>query len=199
MIAARKVHARVAEAAEGRLPDWAVAGPERRAHMARVAALLDEWAEALGREEAERTRWRAAGWLHVALREERPEALRALVSERFRDLPGKVLHGPAAAERLRSEGVTDAALLDAIAFHTIGDAGLGTLGRALYAADFLEPGRAFLVEWRAALRARMPSDLDGVVREIVRSRIDHLHERGMPVRPETLGLLDALDPERRRA
>ena len=195
MIAARKVHARIAEAAEGRLPDWAVAGPERRAHMARVAALLDEWAEALGLEEPERVRWRAAGWLHDALRDERPEALGPLVPERFRSLPGKVLHGPAAAERLRREGVTSADLLDAVSFHTIGDASLGRLGRALYAADFLEPGRAFLPEWRAELRARMPGQLEDVLREIVRARMGNLLERDMPVRPETVGLWNALCPE----
>jgi HD superfamily phosphohydrolase YqeK len=192
MIAARKLHARVAEAAEGRLPDWAVAGAERRAHMGRVAALLDEWARSLGLDEAERARWRAAAWLHDALRDERPEALRSLVPERFRDLPGKVLHGPAAAERLRSEGVTSADLLDAVAFHTIGDAGLGTLGRALYVADFLEPGRPFLREWRAELRGQMPRELDDVLREIVRARIGHLLESEMHVRSETVGLWNVL-------
>ena len=195
MIAARKVHARIAEAAEGRLPDWSVAGSERRAHMGRVAALLDEWAEALGLDEPERLRWRAAGWLHDALRDERPDALRPLVPERFRGLPGKILHGPAASERLRADGVTSADLLDAVAFHTLGDAGLGRLGRALYAADFLDPGRAFLPEWRAALRARMPEELDGVVREIVRARIGHLLERELPLRPETVGLWNALTSE----
>ena len=199
MIAARKVHALVAEAAEGRLPEWTVAGPERRAHMGRVAALLDLWAEGTGLDEQERVRWRAAGWLHDALRDEHPDALRPLVPERFRGLPGKVLHGPAAAERLRAEGVASADLLDAIAFHTIGDAGLGTLGRALYAADFLEPGRTFLAEWRAGLRARMPRDLDVVLREIVRARIGNLLERGMPVRPETVGLWNALASEGRRS
>lgn len=195
MIAAEDVHALVEEAAEGRLPAWAVAGAERRAHMGRVAALLDEWAERLHLIGAERLRWRAAGWLHDALRDERPEALRPWLPERFRTLPGKLLHGPAAAERLRAEGVADEELLEAIALHTLGSASFGRLGRALYCADFLEPGRDFLPEWRAELRARMPAELDEVLREIVRQRVGNLLERALPVRAETLGLWNALTSE----
>jgi len=192
MIAFERPHALVESAAQGRLPDWAVAGGERRAHMARVAALLGEWADALGLDVVDRMRWRAAGHLHDTLRDERPEALRPQVPERFRLLPGPLLHGPAAAERLREAGVADDELLHAIAFHTIGDAGLRGLGRALYAADFLEPGRAFLSDWRAELRARMPLELDAVLGEIVRARIENLLARGSPVLPETMGLWNAL-------
>lgn len=196
MIAAEDVHALVEEAAEGRLPPWAVAGPERRAHMARVAALLDEWAERLGIDGADRLRWRAVGWLHDALRDERAEALRPWVPERFGVLPGPLLHGPAAAERLRAEGVADEELLEAVALHTLGSAGFGALGHALYAADFLEPGRDFLTEWRARLRRRMPGELDDVLREIVAQRISHLLERSKPVRPETIGLWNTLASEK---
>ena len=195
MISAEDVHTLVEEAAEGRLPAWAVAGPERRAHMARVAALLDEWAERLELDDADRLRWRAAGWLHDALRDASPEVLRSWVPERFRTLPGRLLHGPAAAERLRAEGVVDDDLLEAVALHTLGSAGLGRLGRALYSADFLEPGREFLPEWRAELRRRMPSELDDVLREIVGQRIANLLERALPVRAETIGLWNALTAE----
>jgi HD superfamily phosphohydrolase YqeK len=195
MIAPEKLHALVLDAAEGRLPDWAVAGPERRAHMGRVASLLDAWAGELGLSHADRVRWRAAGWLHDALRDEDAEVLRPLVSERFRSLPGQILHGPAAAVRLAAEGVRDEELLGAVRFHTIGDAGLGVLGRALYAADFLEPGRKFLDEWRGELRARLPGELDAVLFEIVRARIGHLRERTTSVLPETMGFWNALAGE----
>jgi len=195
MIVFERPHVVVEGAARGRLPEWAVAGPERRAHMERVAGLLGWWADALGLEETDRIRWRAAGHLHDALRDEDPDALRPLVPEPFRHHPGHLLHGPAAAERLRGEGVADEELLDAVAFHTIGDARLGALGRALYAADFLEPGRRFLADWRAALRARMPGELVPVVTEIARARIENLVARGSPVLPETLGFWNALASE----
>ena len=97
-----------------------------------------------------------------------------------------MLHGPAAAARLASEGVDDRALLDAVAFHTLGYGGFGDMGQALYAADFLEPGRSFEREWRAELRARMPGDLAAVVREILAARIQRMVDKSLPIRSETM-------------
>jgi len=183
-------------AACGELPTWAVAGSERREHMSRVADLLGSWAEALDLSSDERTRWRSVGHLHDVVREERVEVLRERVPEALRGLPGLLLHGPAAAQRLRVEGVLDGELLCAIANHTIGDPEFGALGRALYAADFLEPGRTFLAEWRAELRARMPTDFDDVVYAIVRARIANLVERGTAVLPQTIHFWNSLVSER---
>ncbi len=175
------LHPIVSAAASGDLPPWAVAGPERRGHLTRVAALLGAWAEELGLDETDRVRWRAAGHLHDVLRDEEPDRLRPRVPVAEQCLPGPLLHGPAAAERLRIEGVEDGPLLTAIAWHTVGDPRFGRLGRALFAADFLEPGRTFLPDWRAALRARMPGELDGVTREVARARLTHVLERGRPL------------------
>ncbi len=170
-------------AARGQLPEWARASEKRRAHISRVAALLGEWAEALGLPEEERTRWLAAGWLHDVLREAPPEELRPLVPEAFLALPGKLLHGPAAAERLAGEA--DPELLDAIRYHTLGSSRFGRLGRALYLADFLEPGRRYEPEWTASLRARMPAEMDAVMREVVRARVRPVTESGSTLHPET--------------
>ncbi|HEX5868959.1 MAG TPA: HD domain-containing protein [Longimicrobium sp.] len=176
----------VRAAARGELPEWARASEKRRAHIARVAALLGEWARGLGLSEDEQTRWLAAGWLHDVLREAHPDELRPLVPEAFRELPGKLLHGPAAAERLAGEA--DAELLEAIRYHTLGSARFGRLGRALYLADFLEPGRRYEPEWTAALRARMPHELDAVMRDVVEARVRHVTESGSTLHPETRAL-----------
>ena len=181
----------VRAAARGELPEWARASQKRRAHIGRVAALLGEWAAALGLPEDERTRWLAAGWLHDALREADPEELRPRVPEEFRTLPGKLLHGPAAAERLA--GQADEELLDAIRYHTLGSARFGRLGRALYLADFLEPGRRYEPEWTAALRARMPHEMDAVLREVVRARVRHVEESGSTLHPETRALHEQVE------
>lgn len=186
------LHDRVVDAAEGRLPEWAEAGPERRAHIVRVVTLLDGWGRSLGLDERDLARWRAAGWLHDALREADPELLRPQVPEEMRALPGAALHGPAAAARLRAEGVEDEPLLDAVAYHTVGHPALDTLGRALYAADFLEPGRTLLPEWRAGLRSRMPEELEAVTREILGARVCHLVERGSRLQPSTVAFWNAL-------
>ena len=184
--------ASIAAAARGELPEWAVVKPKRRAHIERVARLMDEWSAALRLHDGERARWRAAAWLHDALRDEDGAALRALVPEKTRDWPGPLLHGPACAARLRSEGCEDGEILDAVAYHTLGNERLGRIGRALYLADFLEPGRDFSVEWRAALRSRMPDELDDVLVDVVAARIEHLvHDHGT-VRPETLAFWNSL-------
>lgn len=181
----------VRDAARGVLPDWARASEKRRAHIGRVAALLGEWAEVLGLPARERDRWLAAGWLHDVLREATPDELRPLVPEAFRALPPKLLHGPAAAERLAGEA--DAELLDAIRYHTLGSARFGRLGRALYLADFLEPGRRYEPEWTASLRARMPHELDAVLREVVRARVRHVEESGSVLHPETRALYEQVE------
>jgi HD superfamily phosphohydrolase YqeK len=111
----------------------------------------------------------------------------------MRDLPGPVLHGPAAADRLRSRGVTDESLLAAVAFHTLGHPEWDRLGKALCAADFLEPGRTSLADLRGPMRARMPFDLDAVVRDIVAARVGRQAELGDPVPPITTDFLAALE------
>jgi len=179
-------------AADGRLPEWARAGEARRAHIARVAALMDGWAHALDLDEHDCRRWRAAAWLHDVVRDAPASELRPHAGAEFDGLPGKLLHGPAAATLLRAEGVDDEPLLCAVAFHTLGDASFDTLGRALYAADFLEPGRTFDPEMRAVLRARMPHALDEVVLDILRARITHLMDAGSTIHPRTIGFWNTL-------
>lgn len=186
------LHERVAAAAEGVLPEWARVGSERRAHIERVADLMESWGNALRLNDDERARWRAAAYLHDALREADPESLRAALPEHYAALPGPVLHGPAAAERLRSEGVDDEPLLRSVAYHTVGHPDLDRMGRGLYAADFLEPGRPFLTEWRAELRARMPDDLDGVTREILGARVRHLVDCGVQLLEPTVAFWNAV-------
>ncbi|NNM07104.1 MAG: hypothetical protein HKO65_18575 [Gemmatimonadetes bacterium] len=160
--------------------------------MNRVGLLLADWARRRGETEAEGIRWAAVGHLHDALRDEDPGRLRGLVKPPLDDLPGKVLHGPAAAQRLRKDGVDDAEFLHAISYHTLGSKDFGTLGFALFAADFLEPGRRMREDWRAGLRERAPEELLGVAKEILAARIGYLLERGRPLRPEALEMWNRL-------
>ena len=189
------LHPLLRRAAEGRLPEWARAGKTRRAHMQRVSQLLRSWAETLELPPHQVVRWAALGYLHDVLREAPPEQLRPLVPPAFRDLPASILHGPAGAVRLREEGVDDPAFLHAVAFHTLGNAQLGPEGRALYAADFLEPGRKLRPRWRAGLRKRMPHEMDPVLMEILGARVKHLVARKSPIRPETLMFWNSLVEE----
>jgi 2-amino-4-hydroxy-6-hydroxymethyldihydropteridine diphosphokinase len=193
MTAGASLHPRVEAAARGELPEWARASAERREHMARVAGVLERWARGMAAPPLERARWMALGTLHDALKDEDPTTLRGLLPAGLADLPDPVLHGPAVAERLRREGVADEPFLRALAYHTLGHAELDRAGRALYAADFLEPGRIGDGDaWRADLRRRFPDAPDAVVTEIVRARMLHLVERGRPVRSETVDFWNSL-------
>lgn len=174
------------------LPAWAVAKPKRRAHIQRVAQLVAQWADQRGVAPEEKQRWVRAAVLHDSLRDADPEQLRTQVPAEFTDWPARVLHGPAAAARLRAEGFADAGVLTAITYHTVGHPDLDDAGRALYLADFLEPGRSFDPIGRAAWRARMPHDLTGVLREVVAARLQHMILSYRRVRSETLAFWNQL-------
>ncbi|MGH7466407.1 MAG: HD domain-containing protein [Longimicrobiales bacterium] len=178
-------------AAAGELPAWACVSPQRHAHIARVATILDEWAQQLAPQQADS--WRAAAWLHDALRDSDPHKLLDQVDLRFHSWPGALLHGPAVARRIAQEQ-PDApqAVLDAVTYHTVGHPRLEPLGRALYLADFLEPGRSFSPIWRAVLRARMPLAMDDVLQEVVRARMTHMLRHNQPLRPETMEFWNTL-------
>jgi HD superfamily phosphohydrolase YqeK len=168
------------------LPEWAVTKPDRRAHIARVCSLVGQWADERGLDAAEKQRWLEAARLHDALRDAPPAQLREQVEAKYQDWPDLLLHGPAAASRLEAEGYRDAGVLNAVRYHTLGHPDLDDAGRALYLADFLEPGRTFDPVGRAAWRARMPRDTTGVLRDVLAARMQHMILSQRPIRLETL-------------
>jgi HD superfamily phosphohydrolase YqeK len=168
------------------LPTWARVNDKRRAHIARVTALLDRWAAELRISPDEARAWHDAGVLHDALRDAEEAELRALVADS--SLPSRILHGPAAAECLAREGETRVEVLEAIRWHTVGNGAWGRTGRALYMADFLEPGRSFARADRAFLASHLAQDFDGVFRQVVRQRLEWSLREGNRLYPETVSL-----------
>jgi 2-amino-4-hydroxy-6-hydroxymethyldihydropteridine diphosphokinase len=126
------------------------------------------------------------------LRDADPGELRAGLSGSFDHMPDEVIHGPAVADRLRLNGVTDEPLLTAITFHSLGSANFDDIGKALYVADFVEPGRRIQPKCRAKLRGEMPKRLDSVAQAVAGKRIQFLIKKGRPVPPETIGLWNVL-------
>ena len=172
------------------LPAWAEVTERRREHIARVTLLLEQWAHALALPQEEASAWRDAGLWHDALRDASEATLRALTGHD--DRPTQILHGPAAAARLEAEGETRRSLLEAIRWHTLGSADWDRCGRALYMADFLEPGRPFSRADRAFLAAHAPQDFDGVFRQVVRARIEWTVREGKSLYPETAALWNSV-------
>ncbi|HWZ60758.1 MAG TPA: hypothetical protein VNW46_17370 [Gemmatimonadaceae bacterium] len=140
--------------------------------MRRMAVLLEGWADAMGASEDERRRWLEACWLHDALRDA--------------DLPTGTTHGAAAAACAASHGEADPGVLSAVRYHSVGHAGWDDVGKMLYLADFLEPGRKRHRKQRARLARRVPHDRDRVLRLIVAQQIRSRLRRGRSIHPHTL-------------
>lgn len=181
------------------LPSWAVVTGPRRAHIARVVALIGTWAAHRSLPAAERQAWHDAATWHDALRDAPESTLRAILGEDPNaawagDMPADAafLHGPAAAARLAADGERRADVLDAIRWHTVGSAEWSATGRALYMADFLEPGRAFARDERGALAGRVPGDFDGVFCEVVQMRVRWAVDGGKALAPRTVALWNAV-------
>jgi HD superfamily phosphohydrolase YqeK len=177
-------------AASIELPPWAAVSARRREHIARVTALLGSWAAAMALDSATRLAWRDAGRFHDALRDAPEAELRRLSG--VTDGAHEILHGPAAAARLLADGEGRTDVLDAVRWHTVGRAEWERTGRALYMADFLEPGRKFNAERRAALAAEVPADFDAAFRDVVRHRIAWTLREGRSLHPQTVRLWEAV-------
>jgi len=172
------------------LPFWARIADRRLRHVERVVALLDAWANAMDVGKRERARWRRAGWLHDALKDAPREVVRALAEPAAG--PPAVWHGPAAARQAELAGERDTGVLDAVRYHSVGFAGWDAVGRMLYLADFLEPGRRHHSQVRADQAARVPEDPEGVLREVARDRIAHGLAKNWPLLPETVAFWNSL-------
>ena len=140
---------------------------------------------------AEAERWREAGLLHDALRNAPTGVLEEWTPEFEGDV--ELRHGPAAAAAALHYGTCrDEEILDAVRWHTIGRVEWGALGRALYCADYLEPGRKFHRELRGELAAAFPAEPERVLREVASWRRHFAVEEGWQVPAATLRFWESL-------
>ncbi len=172
------------------LPSWAVVSAERLMHVQRVAEVVARWAEEMGVPDSERNRWLRAVWLHDAVRDASPEDLIRWAPSA--EGPVDLRHGAASAALAKSSGENDRGVLDAVRYHSIGLAEWDMVGRVLYCADYLEPGRSHDKEWRAQLAARFPRDPGGVLREVVQARVSRLIKSGWPLPEPTVRFWNSL-------
>jgi 2-amino-4-hydroxy-6-hydroxymethyldihydropteridine diphosphokinase len=171
-------------------PAWAQVSEKRRGHIERVVRLLMQWADALRISSEERDTWHGAGLLHDALRDAPEAQLRELANDPSRE--AELLHGPAVANLLTARGELNWSMLSAIRFHTVGSPDWDRTGKALYMADFLEPGRTFAKSDRAFLAEQVPHDFNAVFRQVLRARLEYALREGYTLFPETVDLWNAV-------
>jgi 2-amino-4-hydroxy-6-hydroxymethyldihydropteridine diphosphokinase len=172
------------------VPDWAQVRKKRRKHIKRVTALLVQWADEMRLGPEERRAWIDAGRFHDALRDASVEELRSLAGSSMD--AAELLHGPAVAAKLEQDGERRSSLLDAIRYHSIGSDRWDRVGKALYLADYLEPGRKFDRERRAEVARRVPTDFESAFREVVKARMAYAEREGFTIYPESAALLAAV-------
>jgi HD superfamily phosphohydrolase YqeK len=160
------------------LPAWAEVRRKRHAHIRRVAALVEDWADAMQVSQRERRRWLTAVWLHDAFRDA--------------SLADGASHGAAAADRAAQEGEGDRGVLDAVRYHSVGYADWDDVGKMLYLADNLEPGRRGRKKERAKLAKRVPQERDAVLREVVQREMEERLRDGRPINPLTLAFWNSI-------
>jgi HD superfamily phosphohydrolase YqeK len=148
------------------------------------------WADILDVVPKERDRWRRAALLHDALKDAPLHVQDALADVRWG--PTNLLHGPAAAVLAERHGETDRGVLNAVRYHSVGFAGWDCVGRMLYLADYLEPGRAGMPPAAGEIRRRVTDDPHAALRDVTRLRIAHHLRRGHPLLPETVAFWNAL-------
>ncbi|MEO8030232.1 MAG: HD domain-containing protein [Gemmatimonadota bacterium] len=172
------------------MPAWAVVSDERLKHVERVAALVARWAEEMGVPDSERNRWLRAVWLHDAVRDASDDDLKRWAPSAVGPL--ELRHGAASAALAKTGGESDRGVLDAVRYHSMGLAEWDMVGRVLYCADYLEPGRVHDREIRAELAERFSRDSSGVLREVAKARMARLVQSGFPIPEPTIRFWNSL-------
>lgn len=167
--------------------------PSRREHIYRTAKAAIILAKLNGASTSAATRAALLHDITKYLTDEQCEAYGILTPE-ARRLPESCRHqatGAAAAEKLFGE--TDREVTDAIATHSTGAAGMTTLQKIIFAADYIEDGRDFAgVE---PVRALTYENLDRGVLAIMENTLAYLGERGAEIAPATREAYEYLKEE----
>ncbi|MGP1576481.1 MAG: bis(5'-nucleosyl)-tetraphosphatase (symmetrical) YqeK [Treponema sp.] len=161
----------------------------RYAHSRRTALFAEALAKRYGCTIRQQRLCFLAGIAHDMCKEKPIEALRDLISRDGKRITAlersntELLHGRAAAVLLRETyGITKKSLLRAVSEHTVCSAKFDAVGKILYIADKIEPGRiqcAYLRDKVAAL------PLDSLFFEVVYEVLCFIEKKGGTVHPHT--------------
>lgn len=103
-------------------------------------------------------------------------------------------HAPVGAYLVKKEvGIDDGEVLDAIRFHTTGRAGMSTLEKVVFLADYIEPNRSFPgVE---QVRELSKDNLNLAVLQAVSNTVQFLLKKNQLIYPQTIETYNDLQRE----
>jgi len=163
--------------------------PNRLEHTYSVAAEAVKLAEKYG-ENAEKAE--LAALFHDMFRSTPVQVLDMYV--RQLGLPKRIIDNPnlshgkiAAAVMKKDYGIDDEDMLNAVAYHTTGRAGMSTLEKIIFLADAIEPGRSYPTVEETRSIAYM--DLDRACISSLERTVEYIREIGEYLDPDTLNAL----------
>lgn len=100
-----------------------------------------------------------------------------------------ILHGRAAAVKMKNKfGIDDEEILEAVANHVSCKLGICDLGKVLFLADKIEPGRPQSTdEYRANL---MKLSLDGMLHQVLVENYEYIKRKGFDIYPDTKKMIE---------
>jgi predicted HD superfamily hydrolase involved in NAD metabolism len=161
---------------------------ERYGHSLQVAAIAGALAVKFQLPASEA---RLAGLLHDYARDlPSPELLilarkGGLIKHQVEEKLPVLLHGPVGAWLIRRDlGVDNPDVLEAVALHTVGAAGMSPLAKIVYLADAIEPGRGY--RGVNDLRTLAFKDLDVALRAAFKNSMLYVLAKGQLLHPLTV-------------
>ncbi|HEU5139050.1 MAG TPA: bis(5'-nucleosyl)-tetraphosphatase (symmetrical) YqeK [Bacillales bacterium] len=138
-----------------------------------------------------------AGILHDYAKFRPAEEMKELI-EQDSQLPDDLLtynlelwHAPVGAVMIEKEtGLSDWEILQAIRSHTTGRAGMSSLEKVIFLADYIEPGRHF--PGVQEVRDIAEKNLDAAVIQALRNTVGFLMGKGEKVYPDTIAAYNSL-------
>lgn len=169
-------------------------GEELYQHSLGVAATARELALRFG---ADDYRAYLAGLLHDYGKGYEPDKLLemagklGLVLDYYSRMEKRLLHAPVGAALLPVEmGIDDKEIIAAVACHTTGSPEMNIMGKVVYLADFIEPGRKF--PGVDKIRRIAGENLDEALLAVVDETIISIVKRGLLLHPLSVSFRNSL-------
>lgn len=104
-------------------------------------------------------------------------------------------HAGISARFAKKIGIKDKSVLEAIEWHTVGKPGLDTLGKIIFLADGIEPGRKYpMID---IIRRLAKKDLDAAILMMIQVTRTYLHQKGKRMSTHTIQMRDEIVKQRK--